>query len=104
MRSSLPDPTVDIRPPVPDVLSDPKAQGALPSVSPRVQGPYGQLEELGELFHGGKAIVVVHPFIIEVDSVAQVSWESRSMAAATQTALLAVTGAEQGVFGQLEGI
>lgn len=54
-------------------------------------------------FSDGENAQIVHPTIIEDDPVARVSWESRSMAAAAQTALLAVTVQNQDVSGQLEG-
>lgn len=61
------------------MLANPKTYGALPSVAPRIQGPYRQIEELGELVHGEEAIVVVHLTIIEDDPVARVPYHSRSM-------------------------
>lgn len=72
IADSLPDPAVDIRPPVSDVLADAKSHGALPPVAPRVQGPNRQVEELGELFDGEEAVGVVHPSIFSGNPVARV--------------------------------
>lgn len=73
---SLPNPTVDIRRPIPDVLADPKAHGPLAPVAPRIESPNRQIEEIGELFDGEETIVVVHPTIIEDNPVARVPPDS----------------------------
>jgi hypothetical protein len=70
IADSFSDPTIDIGPPVPDVLADPKPHGTLPSVAPRIQGSDRELEELRELFDSEEAVVVVHRRIIRGNPVA----------------------------------
>lgn len=70
---SVSDPTVDIGPPVSDVLPDAKSHGALSPVAPRVQRPDGEVEEFRKLLHGEQAVAVVHARIVEESPVARVS-------------------------------
>ena len=57
---AISDPPFDIGPSVADVLADPKADGTLSSVPPRIQRLDRNVEENGEVLGRKQAVVVVH--------------------------------------------
>lgn len=61
----IPDPSLDISPPVPDVLADSEANWAFSPVPPCVQGLDRNIEECGQILDSEQAVVVVHDQIIE---------------------------------------